>query len=364
MDYATFMKSTPLILGLCISSLVATEPSAQNVSVPPGAAPDKVATSLMPVPIYPFAVHAVAFSPGGELLATGNGEGLLRLWRTNGELARTIRAHSNWTFSVVWMPDGHSLLTGGGDDLIRHLDLTGDSSSYVLAGHANDVHGLVVSRDGRWLLSGGDDRKALLWDLREGRVVQTLAGHERQVTSVALNPDGQLAATGSRDHTIRLWKLPSGELVDTLIGHAADVLSVKFSPDGQRLASASYDGTVRVWDVQRGRTERVFTEFLRPTQVLNTMRVFQAAYSPDGALLAATGSSSVRIWRVESGQQLHAVTPGASIQNDQQTWTENLSSVAFSPDGRTLAAGSTSGKVYFISVEQGEVLRELTPPSP
>ena len=77
------------------------------------AAPDAVATSLMPVPIFNFAVHNVAFSPDGTILATGDGTGTVRLWNTRtGELKAAVQAHTNWAFSVAWAPDGKFLYVG------------------------------------------------------------------------------------------------------------------------------------------------------------------------------------------------------------------------------------------------------------
>src|SRR5688500_18766258 len=75
-----------------------------SVAVQAGtAAPDAVATALMPVPIYNFAVHNVAFSPDGQTLATGDGVGVVRLWNTEtGELKASVMAHTNWAFSVAW----------------------------------------------------------------------------------------------------------------------------------------------------------------------------------------------------------------------------------------------------------------------
>ncbi len=98
----------------------------QKLSHPPpltppiGFAPDKVASGLMNLPIYPFALHNVAFSPDGAILATGTGAGTVHLWNlTTGTLGWTVPAHTNWAFSVAWFPDGKRFAIGGGDDLIH-----------------------------------------------------------------------------------------------------------------------------------------------------------------------------------------------------------------------------------------------------
>ncbi len=327
---------------------------------------DAVATSLMPVPIFTFAIQSVAFSPDGELLVSGNGDGRVRIWRNReGPPIHAFQAHSNWVFSIKWLPDGLSFLTAGGDNLIHRFSRDGASDPIAtLAGHQKDVHALAVSRDGRHVLSGGDDGRAFLWDLEMGVLLRKLEGHSRQITSVALSPDDRFAVTGSRDNTIRLWRLDTGETMDTWIGHASDVMSVAFSPDGRTAASASYDGTVRLWDIGTGRNTRIMTDFLAPDQRFHNLRVFSVAFSPDGRLLAGSGTRTLRLWDVMSGRQIHAVTPGVQIKRDASTVPEHLSSTAFSPDGHLLAAGSTSGSVYVIAVDSGQIVRTLTPDHP
>ena len=147
--------------------------SAQDLApnVIANAAPDEVATSLMPVPIFNFAVHNVAFSPDGAILATGDGAGMVRLWNTQtGELKAAVQAHTNWAFSVAWSPDGKSFVTGGGDDAVRSFDAANPAQPLkIFLGHSNDVHAVAITSDGRNLVSAGDDRHIIVWEFATGR---------------------------------------------------------------------------------------------------------------------------------------------------------------------------------------------------
>ena len=316
-------------------------------------APDEVATALMPVPIFNFAVHNVAFGPDGTILATG--DGTVRLWNTQtGELKAGVQAHTNWTFSVAWSPDGKSFVTGGGDDAVRSFDAENPTQPLkTFLGHSNDIHAVAITPDGRQLVSAGDDRCILVWELATGRELLRWHAHDAQIPTVAISPDGATVASGSRDDSIRAWELKTGRLKHELIGHTEDVLSVRFSPDGKSLASASYDGTVRLWDAMSGRAIRILKGY--------TNRVFSVAFSPDGSRLASAGDSTLRIWDVATGRQLSVITPGAAIEHGGKLIAENLSAVAFSPDGTVLAVTSTTGATALLEAATGKVLRRLVP---
>ena len=89
--------------------------------------------------------------------------------------------------------------------------------------------------------------------------------------------------------------------------------------------------------------------------------MFSIAFSPDGLRLASAGDSTLRIWDATAGQQLSVITPGAAIEHGGNLIPENLSAVAFSPDGTMLAVTSTTGTTALLEAATGKVLRRLVP---
>jgi WD40 repeat protein/serine/threonine protein kinase len=212
-------------------------------------------------------VADVAYSRDGRWLVTaavderdGGTEvsgGEVRLWDAdNGREIHEFKKHTSGVFGVAFSSDGHWLASGWGDGIVRIWDLSDlDAKPRELKGLLGGVSRVVFLPDGRLASAGGRSEGAgtsglgevRIWDLATGRALD-LRGHTGMVDGLARSPDGRRLATGSNDRTVKLWDTTTGEEVFTLRGHTAAVLCVAFSPDGQQIASGGYDRTVRVWD--------------------------------------------------------------------------------------------------------------------
>lgn len=288
-------------------------------------------------------VLSLAFSPDGQLLATGDANGEIRLWQvSNSEPMLIFKGHTDWIRSVAFSPDGQILASGSADQRIRLWSVKTGQCLKTLHAHTHWVQSIAFSRDGHLLVSGSADQTIRVWDVQTGHCLNVLVGHTHWVQFVALSPNGQLIASGSADQTVKLWDVQTGQCIRTFQGQSDWVQSVAFSPDGQFLASGNGDQTVKLWDMQTGQCLKTLQGHTLWVQLID--------FSPDGQLLVSgSGDKTVRLWDIQTGQCLKTL----------QGHTHWVRSVTFSPDGQMLASDSDDQTVRLWDTRTGKCLKTL-----
>jgi eukaryotic-like serine/threonine-protein kinase len=321
-------------------------------------------------------LSSLAFSPDGAWFVSGGcsaAGGEARRWEpATGKALGPPLVHPGPVESVAVSPDGKAILTGcavvnkqrvviGGEARLWNA-ATGELLGRPLV-HADAVRSVAFSPDGRTLLTGCDDALARLWDRETGQHVGRQQGHAFPVLATAFSPDGKTVLTGggrmrnpyAESGELRLWDVVTGKLLvgsfvlDTLVH------SVAFGPDGTSIVAGCQDGRMRVWDI----------DGLGPVQEWSrAVPVTALAFSPDGSLLLTgggpdpsglLGNSDTVALRV-SGRiagngppdrglaWLSEVSTGRAICPPMEH-SGQVESVAFSPDGRTVATGTGDGLV-------------------
>ncbi|MFB9469224.1 TIR domain-containing protein [Nonomuraea salmonea] len=296
----------------------------------------------------PAAVQSVAFAPDGRVLAAAHADGTILLWDTarHGRLGDPLIAPSRLrphpaVRAAAFTPDGRTLVAGSQDGAIWLWNVADPHRPRLMgpapAGPRGTVFSLTISPDGRTLAAGDDDGKVWTWRLHEGgirgRLDDPLIGLASYVNSVAFSQDGKALAAGGSDGTVLVWALPNREPVATL-PHPGQITAVRFTTGGAAVATASYDGTARLWAM--------------PSPVLAgpAQGVFSVEYSPDGKTLAA-GSRDGNVWRWDvSAQAPLVLRPLTSTLKG----LHHNGVMTFSPDGHTMAAASREGPIQLWNV--------------
>jgi RNA polymerase sigma factor (sigma-70 family) len=302
-------------------------------------------------------IQAVAFAPDGKSVVSTAGDHLARRWdvatgRQIGSFGQQNDrdkpyAPTRWMYAVAFSPDGKTLATGDHNDgwqlnTIRLWDVATGAQTKVLQGHTDGILCLAWSPDGKTLASASNDGSIRLWDPGKGTERHALGGHEGAVRCVTWSHDGKQLASAGADGTVRVWDADKGTEVRSITAHAGGAGGVAFSPDGKRLVSGGADLAVRLWETATGKELR---------SVKRDKPVRGIAFSPDGKLVASGGKDwDVVLWDPDTGQDVRLLKGPRN---------EALS-VAFSPDGKHVAASPGHSVVFLWETATGKRLDEQT----
>ena len=342
-------------------------------------------------------VTSVAFSPDGKTLAdvgytagTDAALGVLELWSVAGGNQIAMAGAGNFVSTVAFAPDGKTLAYSGSANfgnagLVQIWNVSTQAVAKTIStAEIAFIQSVALSQDGKMLAAIGEgyDTTGTAFNFLEirsastGALLASLPTAANDLTpSLAFSPDGKTLAVGGQNNAntpsgprysgvLELWNVTSGKLIASLPTAAnVSVDSVAFSPDGKTLAvgGASYNttalnlGVLELWNVA---TAKVITS---QVQAASGSIYTSVAFSPDGATLAAGGrsylGSLLELWNVAGGKRIASLNTTAD---------NGVTAVAFSPDGTTLAVGggqkpSNSAVLELRYIADGALRASLTP---
>ena len=384
-----------------------------------------------------YGIRALTFSPDGTRLASAS-RTQIKLWdiETRAEIM-TLKGHTDRIESVAFSPDGQLLASGATDDTVKlwNIETGGNIAKRfkrfaarrqiaTLRGNMSGVESVAFSPDGT-ILAVGSVGRVNLWDVETKQHIETLGGGEDEglsfVNAVRFSPDGTVLASASSDSLVRLWAVSGrsseglnasssqatgsfGVPIVTLHGHEGGVYAVAFSPDGTMLASASSGGgstksrrsslfadpawnrSVKLWALTPTPASEGEPKPYQQVATLpeHTGEIRAVWFSLDGTTIASESGDKIRLWDVETGQYIDTLpkytnpgNPKVFIAWDDDTpvqiretatertiatleaHTGKVSGIAYSPDGTTLALGSKDGTVRLWAAETGRLLTIL-----
>jgi hypothetical protein len=262
-------------------------------------------------------LETVTFSKDGKLLAASGGAtsefGEIQIWNVEKrELVRSIRASNDSLFGVAFSSDNQRVAVGCADKLVRAFTIADGKEVMKCDNHLDWVFGAAFTNDGRRLATVSRDKAAKLIDTTTGQLIDDINRPRDPLLCLARHPKDDLVATGGGEGKIRLFKM---------------------EPRGGRLSEG---------DDKENSFVREFEHLGSPIHAI--------AFSPDGLLIACGGESGeVRIFKTGNGQRL------ASIKGDRGP----VYSLAFTADGKNLATGGYDGKIRIHEAAKGALVKEF-----
>jgi WD40 repeat protein len=303
-------------------------------------------------------VRAVAYSPDGRWLTAAGADGTVRRWRApEAERPAPVRrplgrpkprassAGKAWAWVISLVVAGFLLIRlvmalsgssqrpqfppprvpawGGNPNLPGPFD-----QGLVFAGHQDGVSAVAIADNGRTALSGSFDRSVRLWDLDTGQELSRYNGHTAAVLAVALSADGRRALSGGLDQTVRLWDVGTGRELRRFGNFRSGVTAVAFSPDGRRFAAAcGFQKVTHTLKNEPGRQPLANMEWRRPQP-------------PDCA---------VTVWETDTGRRVFTLRGHG----------DEVTAVAFTPDGQRLVSGSFDKTASLWDLQTGKEIRRF-----
>ena len=266
----------------------------------------------------------------------------LGIERHGQRLTTTLTGHSHAVYSVTYTPDGR-LVSGSKDGTVIIWDpRTGDELISLSCGSDDSVTCVVVAPSGTALAASTDRDTLCIWNLQAlQKPPMRLSCHFGKIRFIAFSPDGWLIASATKDHSLCLWSVTTGQSTALLSGHTLSIVAVAFSLDGQLLASCSLDKTLRLWTNIPGQPAEM--------HILNRdTAAISLCFSPDGKRLAVClFNAIIQLWDVMTKSNTETLRGHAMA----------ISSVQFSPDGRSIVSASRDKTVRLWSVNNSIVLR-------
>ncbi len=288
-------------------------------------------------------VSCIEVSPDGTLVASGDWNGVIRLWDASNLKPRFLLEHGDRMLEcLTFSPDGHHLASADGKGHIRLWDLFRRTVGRALEENPGTIRSIAFSPDGRQLAAGGENEKdqekgfIRLWDVETGKILWETNAESKPILSIAYDRNGRWIATGGKSPWIQLLDAGNGTLLHQAHVYGDDTVgSLALSPDGRSLASNGNDSRVTLWNVRESPESGTVLQDPRTFEGKKS-RIGMLRYAPDGKSLAVKDDGGIAIRDAVTGEIIRRI----------EGKPESIGCFTYDRDGHRLFGGDFDGSIH------------------
>lgn len=252
-------------------------------------------------------------------------------------------------------PDGAVLAVSGYHEVLLHQP-DGSKLTARLAGESPRIESLTFSGDGKLLaVSGGSPARfgeIQVWDTATHTLVKAFKVTSDSLYGVSFSQTADRIAFGCADKTLRVIRVSDGKELLKFDNHSDWVLSTAFTVDGKRLLSGSRDRAMKLIDPQSG-------QFIDDINKLIEGVLCMARHPKQDQVLYGGDLGGLRLYKIADNQDRTASNNDVNMVREFERQPGPVRAVAFSPDGSLIAAGGTSSEVHVYKTSDGSRVAAL-----
>ncbi len=292
-------------------------------------------------------IWRLLFTRDGKGLITASEDTSVRLWEVKtGHEIWQAKGHTGRVYALALSPDGNEIASASTDRTVRLWNAETGETEGVIRDSADGFYAVAFSANGKYIAAGGVDTVVSLWDSETGSRRISVEGHRDSIEDIAFSPDGRWMYSSSDDGTVRVWQLDDQKRQQHLRQNAT-IYAMAASPDGKTIITGTSIGKIHRWDLA-GHQGGV----LGQKDLFNFDRSCSSVmFSNEGKMLAAVAGQRLKVWHSADDKEILEASYKRGL----------LNSIAFSPDGKFIAAGSSAKSVVIFSLSRQEIFHEITP---
>ncbi|KAF9957305.1 hypothetical protein BGZ72_001943 [Mortierella alpina] len=268
--------------------------------------------------------RSIVFSLKGDNIAAISEDGTrVMIWSTEtAESRHILESNGEEYLDAAFSPQGDLIATGGRDQMVRLWDVETGVCRGSMSGHSGIIRSVAFSLDGRHIASSGDDTRVRLWEVETGTTRTNSSGLGHTQLSVGPTSKGDIIISVSGGDTVHVWNMETGVSSHSLTEQGVHGRSIALSPSGKQIASGTTSGKIHLRNLEDGK--------LPIPLDCDGEEVTSIAFSPEGNQIASSSGQAIDIWDTKTGECLKH-SPGC-VEN------EKIIAIAFSPKADQFAS--------------------------